>query len=204
MMCERCVRRESILDCQAVLDPGQAAFILLMRCHAEKMERPSGHCKLISPQRWTVQTASNSLGSLHGLPTHRKPHKVHFSGMFGRREAARFVLAQERCPLSSTEVTDGFIWSTEVTDGVIGQHSAADDPLLYLVFSSTLRRWVEVKQTLVSSFWTSKSEVEESKIFPYFIHPLRLASLLLSSMLPCQWFRLIPLVIETHLGGIKV
>lgn len=194
MMCERCVRRESILDCQAVLDPGQAAFILLMRCHAEKMERPSGHCKLISPQRWTVQTGSNSLGSLHGLPTHHKPLKVHFSGMLGRREAARFVLAQEPCPL----------WSTEVTDGVIGQHSAADDPLLYLVFSSTLRRWVEVKQTIVSSFWTSKSDVEESKIFPYFIHPLGLASLLLSSMQPCQWFGLIPLVIETHLGGIKV
>lgn len=68
----------------------------------------------------------------------------------------------------------------------------ADDPLLDLVFSSTLRRWVEVKQTLVSSFRTSKSEVEGSKLFHYFILPLGLASLLLSSAQHSQWFRLFP------------
>lgn len=33
-----------------------------------------------SPQHWTAQTASNSVGSLHGLPTDHNPLEVHFQG----------------------------------------------------------------------------------------------------------------------------
>lgn len=65
-----------------LLDPGQAAFILLMRCHTEKMERPerpSGHCKLIPLQLRIVQTAPNSERSLHGLPTDHITPRVNFS-----------------------------------------------------------------------------------------------------------------------------
>lgn len=61
-----------------------------------------------SPQRWTAQTALNSLGSLHGLPTDHNPLEVHFQGMFGRREAARFVLAQKICPFV---VWSSYWWS---------------------------------------------------------------------------------------------
>lgn len=46
-----------------LLDPGQPTFILLMRCHTEKMkrlERLSGHCKLIPLQLSFVQKAPNS------------------------------------------------------------------------------------------------------------------------------------------------
>lgn len=143
MMCERCVRRESTLDCQVLLDPGQAAFILLMRCHMEKMERPSGHCKPIPLQLWIVQTAPNSERSLHGLPSDHITLRVHFSE--GCLAVGRQLdpVWPSSCAICSPE---------KLTVGLIGLLSAAGDPLSHLVFSSTLRRCIEVKSTLVSSF----------------------------------------------------
>ena len=62
-----------------LLDPGRAAFILLMRCHTKKMERQSVHCKLIPLQLRIVQTALNSERGLHGLPADHIALRVHFS-----------------------------------------------------------------------------------------------------------------------------
>ncbi len=160
-MCERCVRRESILDCQVLLDPGQAAFILLMRCHMEKMEqpeRPSGHCKLIRLQLWIVQTAPNSERSLHGLPTDHITLRVHFSEGYLAWGRQLSPVSPSSCAICSPEKVN----SEPVV--LIGFLNAASDPVPHLVLSSTLRRWVEVKSTLVSSFWTSKSAVERSEM----------------------------------------
>lgn len=72
-----------------------------------------------SPQRWTAQTAPNSVGSLHGVPTDHNRLEVHFEGNVGKQPGLFWL--RSFALLRSAAVTDGVIWSTEVADGVIGQ-----------------------------------------------------------------------------------
>lgn len=202
MMCERCVRRESILDCQAVLDPGQAAFILLMRCHAEKMERPRGHCKLIPPSVGQHKQPQIQPGACMDCQLTTILSKFIFRDVWPKG-SSQVCFGSEALPFCGLQHL--LMESFGPLKLLMELSVNADDPLLFLVFSSTLRRWLEVKQTLVSSFWTSKSEVERSKIFHYFILPLGLASLLLSSAQHCPWFSMFPSSpLNLIWGGIKV
>lgn len=106
--------------------------------------------------------------SLHGLQTDHDPLKVHFMGCLAVG-SSQVCFGSEALPFCRLQqLLREFFGLLKL---LMELSVNTDDPLLYLVFSSTLRRWVEVKQTLVSSFWTSKSEVEGSKIFRYFIPP---------------------------------
>lgn len=132
-----------------LLDPGQPAFILLMRCHTEKMERPerpSDHCKLIPLQLWIVQTAPNAEKSF-AWPANRPHHSEgsFFRAVFGRGETARSGAGQQLWHVESREANSGPV-------GIVGALNSAGDPVSRLVCSSTLRRRLEVKSTLVSSF----------------------------------------------------
>lgn len=79
-----------------------------------------------------------------------------FRGVFGCWATTRSGLAQQLSHLYCRGANRGPVL-------LIGSLKAAGDPVSHLVFSCTLWRWVEVKSTLVSSFWTSKSAVERSE-----------------------------------------
>lgn len=102
-----------------------------------------------------------------------------FRGVFGCGETARSGLVRQLCHLQSRDANSGPVI-------LIGPLNAAGDPVSHLVLSSTRRRWVEVKSTLVSSVWTSKSAVERSEMCSS-LHPppqASLASLKFSAALP--------------------
>lgn len=195
-MCERCVRREKHTELPSAVGPRSACVHLTN----EMSHGEDGATKR------SLQTNSPPALDCKNSPRFRKelawpanwPHHSQgsfFIRMFGCGETARSALAQQLCHLKSREANGG----------LIGLLNAAGDPLSYLVFSSTLRICFEVKSTLVSSFWTSKSrQWREVSYASTSSTPFGLVSLLLSSLQHCQWVRLIPLVIETHLGGIKV
>lgn len=168
-MCERCVRLEGLfLDCQVLLDPGQAVFILLMSCHTEKIKQPewpSGHCWLIPPAHTHTRAhtvyCTNSSKSWKEFPC--SANWLHYSKssffkkVYESGEITRPCLAQLLCQLNSRAANSGPVV-------FIGPEIEANDLLPHPVFSPTLRRWVEGNSTLVSSSWTSKSAVERSEM----------------------------------------
>lgn len=77
----------------------------------ERLERPSGRCKLIPPQLWIVQTAPNSERNLRGLPTDDITARVHFSEGYLAVGSQQGPVQLSSCVICSPEKLTVGLWS---------------------------------------------------------------------------------------------